>query len=436
MTRTSGAHRRQQVSTRTFLLVLAAIVVVGAGIRFLYVPSDDRISGFFPIGGDGLSYHLEAQRWADGLGYTSAFGDVGAEIAHHPPAWVTVLGVVTKLGGESLRAHQYVGAIIGLGVIIVAGLVGRRYFGERVGLLAAGIAAVYPGFWVLEAQVLSEPLGLLVLGVFMLVVHGVVERPTAGRAVVVGIVCGVLALVRSEQLALLVLVVLPLLLLRRSVPVRQRLVMAGVAVAATALVIAPWTLHNELRFERTVVLSTNAGSTLLAGNCPPSTYEGERRGFYDISCGRALVERNPGIDRSEVDPLLREEALDNIADNLGELPSTVAARFGRMLGLYDPNQTVGYVAEWFVSERWPVWAWIVSFWVLLPLATAGAIRAFGQRALLLPFVGPVVLVVLLVAVTYGEPRYHTPADLGLVVLAAVALDRVLPRGRPAARGAA
>jgi hypothetical protein len=33
----------------------------------------------------------------------------------------------------------------------------------------------------------------------------------------------------------------------------------------------------------------------------------------------------------------------------------------------------------------------------------------------------------LAALTYGEPRYHAMADLGLLVLAAVALERVSRR---------
>jgi hypothetical protein len=50
-----------------------------------------------------------------------------------------------------------------------------------------------------------------------------------------------------------------------------------------------------------------------------------------------------------------------------------------------------------------------------------------------PLLAPLVIVLLVVTVAYGEPRYHTPADLGLLVLAAVAIDRLLSRvGRRAA----
>jgi hypothetical protein len=73
----------------------------------------------------------------------------------------------------------------------------------------------------------------------------------------------------------------------------------------------------------------------------------------------------------------------------------------------------------------------VSFWLLVPLAAVGMVEARRSRAFLLPLLAPALLAVLLVVVTYGEPRYHTPADLGVVVLAAVAVNRLTARARTA-----
>ncbi len=42
--------------------------------------------------------------------------------------------------------------------------------------------------------------------------------------------------------------------------------------------------------------------------------------------------------------------------------------------------------------------------------------------------------ILIVSVSYGEPRYHTPADLGIVVLAAVALVHLLARSHDSRAG--
>ena len=112
---------------------------------------------------------------------------------------------------SNLRAQQLVGVVIGLGVVVLAGLVARRYFDARVGIWAAVIAALYPGFWVIEAQILSEPLCLLLLGIFFLECAALSKRPTVRLSVLLGATCGVLALVRSEQILLLLIVVVPLL---------------------------------------------------------------------------------------------------------------------------------------------------------------------------------------------------------------------------------
>jgi hypothetical protein len=411
-----------------FWLAVASAVALGAVVRFAYLFHGAPAW----VLGDGFSYPLEAQRIADGLGYTSPAGDIGAELAHHPPVWVTILAAVTEAGGRSMRAYQLTGLVIGLGVIVVTGLVGRRYAGQRVGVLAAFLAAIYPGFWVLDVQILPEPLGLLVTGLLALVLADLWQRPTLARAVLAGAVGGALALVRSEQLALLVIAVAPTLLFNPRIGVRRRAACTAAAAAAAALLIAPWAIYNLGRFEEPVILSTNAGSTLLAGNCPPGTYGGERMGYYDY-CVRELMSRTGDGDRSVADIEARQAALDNMRDNLDRLPATVLARYGRTLGIFRPSQTVGFTASWFGSATWPVWAWVASFWVLLPLAVYGSVLLRRARRFQWPLVAPLLITVVVVTVAYGEPRYHTPADLGLVVLAAVGLRRLIPR--PARREA-
>jgi hypothetical protein len=428
------ATPRRLTPDRLFWLCTLAAVGLGAVVRFAYLLRAAPV----PVAGDGFAYRLAGHRLADGLGYTVAIGDVGAPDAHHPPGWVTVLGLVSELGGRSFRAHQATGLLIGLGVIVVAGLVGRRYGGRRVGVVAAFVAAVYPGFWVIEAQILAEPLGLVVMGVLMLVLADLWERPTLARAVLAGALVGALALVRGEQLALLAIALAPILLLNRRLDVGRRFLFTVAATAAVAVVLAPWTIYNLGRFEEPVFLSTNGGSTLLAGNCSPSTYEGEFIGSFDNICNFQVVSGHPRFDGSQTDVEARRVALDNMGDNVHRLPATVLARSGRLLGVFRPAQMVELDATWFGSAAWPVWAWFASFWLLAPAAVAGSVLLRRSRRFQWPLVAPAVIVVLAVTVTFGDPRYHTMADLGIVVLAAVAAcavaDRVgRRRGRPGNR---
>jgi 4-amino-4-deoxy-L-arabinose transferase-like glycosyltransferase len=373
------------IDTR-FWLAMAGAVALGATIRLAYLFHGAPAW----VLGDGFDYHLRALRLADGLGYTSALGKAGAETAQHPPAWVTLLAGVAEAGGRSMRAHQITGLVVGLGVILVAGLVGRRYAGCRVGVLAALLAAAYPGFWLLDVQILSEPLGLLVLGALIVVLTDLWQRPSLARAVLAGAITGMLALVRSEQVALLVIAVAPLLLLNRRTAPTRRFAWMGAAALAALLVIAPWALHNLGRFDEPVLLSTNLGPTLIDGNCP-STYGGELMGTYDRDCSAAAALPS-GLDRSEQDLELRKAAFENMRQNLDRLPATILARYGRTLGAFRPGQTTERVASWLGSDTWPIWAWVASFWLVVPLAVYGSLALRRARTFQWPLVAPVALV--------------------------------------------
>jgi 4-amino-4-deoxy-L-arabinose transferase-like glycosyltransferase len=413
---------------------LTGAVVVGALTRLTYVLTDDRVS----VGGDGLAYHLESLQFADGMPYTYSLNQFGQPSAHHPPGWPTVLGTFAWLGGRSVRSQQLLTCGIGIALIVVAGLVGRRFFNDRTGVIAAAIAAVYPGFWVLEGGILSEPLGLLVAGLVMLAAADLWHHPSFGRCLLTGGLVGLLALVRAEQLALLAFLIAPLLWRSRSIPAKTRIMWFGSAALMAGLLIAPWTLYNSTRFEEPVLLTYTSGTLLLLGNCP-STYDGDRMGYFDTRCTMAAAREFEELDRSQRDPEFRRRALENMRDNVERLPAVVPARFGRVIAAFRPTQTVGFVSTWMATDRDVVWAWVASFWVVIPLAAIGSRRARRARLLQLPLVVPIAVVAMTVAVSYGEPRYHVPASLGMIVLAAFAVDGVLdrlrrtPRDRPAER---
>ncbi len=341
---------------------------------------------------------------------------------------MTVLAVLSWLGIDSIVAHQVVTAVIGLALVVVVHRVAGRLADQRVAGVAAIAAAVYPGFWVLEAQVLSEPLALVMLGLALLTLHRFAEDARVGTALLVGLALGAATLVRSEQV-LLICVVAVLSLTAAGLSLRRRILLPLLSGLVVVAMLAPWAIYNTTRFEEPVLLSSNGGTTLLAGNC--STFRGEWIGFYDTTCTIALAGREQPADRSVMDRLAREEALANIRDNLTDLPLTIPARHARMLAVLDPAQTVGAVADWHGTRTWPVWAWVVSFWFLLPAAVIGLLAVRRRPRHVAALVTPIVVVLVVVSVFYGEPRYHTPADLSILVLAAVGVCTLARRSRPA-----
>ncbi|CAA0111787.1 Uncharacterised protein [Halioglobus japonicus] len=417
-----ASHYHGGFASIRFGPALAASLIVGGLIRLLYIlivfgATDPA------LGGDGLSYHLEALRLADGLGYTSAMWDIGAQTAHHPPAWVTLLGGVSALGFDTIHQHQLLGVLIGMLVIVVSAVIGRLFFGETAGVAAGAFAAIYPGFWVLDAQILSEPLALVLLGASIIAFYWFSKAPNVPHAIAVGFFVGLTTLTRPEQIALLVLLI-PILWRAAQLSYARRALLALLVFAIVALLIAPWAIFNAKRFEVPVFMSTNMGTGLLIGNCP-LTFEGKNRGFFDMGCLK-YAKKPAGIkDRAVKDRLHRDAAIIQIRDNLDKLPLTIVARYGRAFGVYRTRHTVAEVAQWHGTATWPVWAWVISFWFVAALAVIGAAAAIRERIDISPLAISILVMLGVLGVFYGEPRYHTMADLSLVVLAGFGLAKIL-----------
>jgi len=185
-----------------------ALVCAGALILRLVIVCLGRHDG---LSGDGFVYGLQADLNARGQWFVDVFARAPQPSdALHPPGWTLVLTVWAWLGQHSRFSQQILASVIGTLTVGVVGLAGRRIGGARVGLLAAGIAALYPGLWLYERALLSETLLLLGIAVMILLAYRFWEKPSLGSAAVLGIVCGLLALTRSEQIFVFVFLIVPL----------------------------------------------------------------------------------------------------------------------------------------------------------------------------------------------------------------------------------
>ncbi|MEZ5372751.1 MAG: glycosyltransferase family 39 protein [Microthrixaceae bacterium] len=121
--------------------------------------------------------------------------------------------------------------------------------------------------------------------------------------------------------------------------------------------------------------------------------------------------------------------LDYLSEHRSELPGVVAARLGRVIGLYNPSDTMtadaGLEGRGWLPSRAGFW----FLWVLAPLGVLGGVVLRQHRRPLAPLVGPIVNVALVVAVTFGLARYRLAADLSLAVLAAVGIARLVAAAR-------
>jgi 4-amino-4-deoxy-L-arabinose transferase-like glycosyltransferase len=417
------------VTTRAFLLRLAPLLVLALGLRLAYSLLLVKTQ---PLLGDGLEFHNLAYSIADSHRYAQASfltPDRVLPTADKPPLYPLVLALFTVVGGHGWIPHQIAGALIGTGTVAVTALLGRRVAGDVAGLIAGGVAAIYPMLIAADGSFRSESLYALLVVATLLSAYALWDRPTVRRAVVCGVLIGLATLTRTEAIALLVLLVFPAALL--AVPPKRAAGLTLAAAAAAIVVLTPWLIRCWVQFDRPVFVSTNSGGLLAGANCD-KTYHGEWLGQWRFDCLPPANSTNEAVAASK----LASEGIDYARDHAGRVPVVLGVRVLRSWELYRPRQQ--WTIERFFEGRdlRVEQIGVVMYFVLALLAIAGALRLRSRGQPLRILLAPFVLVTLVSLGAYGFTRFRVAAEPALVVLASVTLAAAaarLRRGRPAAR---
>lgn len=407
---------------------MLALALAAFGLRLAYAENLDTV-GFVS---DAQWFHLAANSLAHGHGLTlptiveTSGGKVvaltgpRAPTAFHPPLFPALLAIGSKLGLTSYGAQRAVGCALGAATVAVIGLIGRRAGGAGMGLLAAGLAAVYPPLIVNDSVLMSESLYGLLIAATILAAMRLADAPSWRRAALLGGAIGLAALTRAEALLLLVLLV-PFAVRRAGPrPLRRFLVVGGVAL----VVVLPWSVRNTTVFDRPVGITTGDGAVLAAAN-NDVVYHGDRLGGWNF--GSLAVAPSAGVDRTDdgaMGAYLRRRGLDYARAHATRVPVVLVARVLRTWGLFplDPTVNVDQVAVVAVRRRWVQWTALVSAWAVLALALAGAIALGRRGTTMAPLLAPLALVTVVSALFYGDPRFREAAEVTLVVLAAAGLQ--------------
>jgi hypothetical protein len=450
--------------SRRFARLLLLIVVVAFGVRGAYVGFAKHGPCLVDAGGgsvvrveseclhgDELFYSPAAEHLADGGGFTENPVAVlgGAEpgpAADHPPLTIMVLAPVSWLGdvpplswlGDDTHIGQrrWAMAVLGTALVVLVGLLGRAVGralrvrrADDVGLASAALAAVYPGLWISDGLLFSETIANICLVAALLLAVRTLLHPRRTIVLALGCACGLATLARAELVLLVPLVALPAVIWGYEAGARVKPAIGLLVAAGTVL--APWVVFNLARFEEPVLVSTNIGHALAGSNCD-ITYYGDGIGLTYLF--EPCVPPRPEGDQSVLARSLQDRAVDYMREHSTRVPVVMAARVGRSLSLFMPADML-----WFNEpegrERWATMLGLLAFYPAFAFATGGLLVAWRRhRATAWILVAPVMIVVLASALTYGQTRFRSPAEPGLVVLAAVAAittHQVLARDREA-----
>jgi tetratricopeptide (TPR) repeat protein len=265
---------------------LAVLLLAAALFRAVYFYLYAQNSIFF----DGL---ILDSRVYDSWAAAIARGQwVGREAFYFPPLYPYLLGVLFKGIGHSLAPVYLLQALLGLVNLLLIHRIGLATFNERVGLLAAGAAALYGPLAFFEMKVLGTTLGLT-LGLLALVLLVGAERAQlSGRAVpgrwlLAGLVIGLAAECVPGTILLA-----PLYGAYLGLTARARA--ALVLLAGTFLATMPVLSHNLYVASDPLPLSGQGGLTFYQGNNPSAV------GIYSVAPGFSGSPESQAVEEQSI----------------------------------------------------------------------------------------------------------------------------------------
>jgi 4-amino-4-deoxy-L-arabinose transferase-like glycosyltransferase len=420
-----------------WLVAIIAVTVTARIAAALYMGNTvEVLPGTF----DQVSYHALALRVLGGHGFSFEYPSwpmtaAGAPTAHWSFLYTLYLAAVYALFGPNPLVARLIQAVI-VGVLqpYLAYRLGKHIYGERTGLLAATFTAIYVYFIYYAATLMTEPFYITaIMGALLGLLH--LRRAAPGResrvALAVGLALGVTVLLRQ-----LFLLLIPFLLLwlafvrwmdRRSsareptdlavaprAPWRVIVIITGVV----ALMIVPFTAYNYARFDRFVLLNTNAGFAFFWANHPvygtrfQAILPPELGSYQDL-----IPEELRHLDEPALEQTLLARGLAFVAADPVRYTRLSLSRVP-VYFMFWPSADSGMISN--VSR-------VGSFGLFLPLMAAGLIysllnrdirrRTLADASLLLMFVA---LYTVLHLLSWALVRYRLPVDAILLVYAGLA----------------
>lgn len=405
-----GARRRVPLTT--------VILAVALGVRLAVVFTRPQ---YHPVL-DGLDYHGIARSLARGGGYM-----MGPHItAFRPPGYAFFLAGVYLLTGmpgakEAVEVVGVLQAALGTVTVGLLGSVAGVLWGRRTRLAALGIAAVYVPFVEVGEAYVSETLFLpLMLGALLCALRHRHEQQRWRWSAASGLLMGLAILTRPDG----IVVVLPLCVAlwcgrpRRSWRALQP---PAVMLMTAVIAVAPWTVRNAVSLHSFIPVSTEMGETLAGTYNDVARHDARNPAAWRVPRRippYGAIFRRPGVDEHERDSALISSVAGYVRGHPGYVGTVVWWNTRRLVELAGMRRSRATAATIGIGHDTAT-VGVVSFWLVGLLAVFGASRRQARRAPLWFWACPAVIYASIVLVTVETPRFRSPLDPFVVLLAAI-----------------
>lgn len=404
-----------RVSSSTWLAIIVGLaVLLRVAVALVMGDRVYELPGIF----DQLSYDTLAQQLLAGKGYSFSsewypFTPANTPTAHWSFIYPVYLAAVYGVAGYHPLAARILQAIfVGVSTCILVFWLTNRLFGSIVGLIAAAMAAVYPYFVYYSASLMTESLFMVCALASLEASYRLAERPTLGKAILLGLVLGLAILLRQTMLAFVPVLLLWLIWRGRR---KIRWWQVAVPISVVLLLVIPWTTRNYRVYGHFLLLNSNAGYALYSSNHPNLGTE-----WQPDKSVNPIPNEWQSLNEAQLDRKLLQAGTGFVLDDPGRYALLTASKFKEYFKFW-PSPGSSLVSN---IQR------PLSVGLLLPLALVGLYlgrHRLELASLLLLFVAVVAVLHLL---TWPTARYRVPTDACLMPYAALTVFSVYTRLRP------
>ena len=246
---------RMTLASSRFLPCCFAIFLLTRLLLVLFVPvAPSSDAAWYFARGMGLAEH-------------GAYSENGIPTAYWPVGYPAMLGVLFTIAGPSLLVGQLGNLAFGAASFALVLLIARELTAdELVGRAAVLLLTIYPNNAAYVPLLLSETFYTFLL---LLATWLILSARNWKAIVLSGVVFGCATLVKTQTVLFVPLAAAVALARAWSfAELRAGIGRAVIVLTVALLVVTPWTARNYKVFGAPVLVSTNGGMSLLAGNNP------------------------------------------------------------------------------------------------------------------------------------------------------------------------
>ncbi len=406
-------------------LVLAAIVLFGLVLRLVYL-SQIRPMGFWNV---TLS---DAQIYEDRAAGIVAGDWLGPEDFVHAPLYAYFMGAIRTVVGESLANVRIAQVLLSGASLIILFLTGRRFFNERVGLLAALFLAIFAPAIFFDGIIQKTSLSLFLSCLFLWQLARCMNNPGYVDWIFAGVILGLLGLTRQNALSLGLILLACTFWYGKDKTLKLKLAWCGAWLLALVLTLSPWVIRNKMVTGEFVLTTPNLGQNFAMGNHPDATgtYLPAKRGRASAEFEQEEwvreAERQQGappgsLSANEVSSFYLSSALDYIKGNPGHFLKLTGKKIALCWNIYETPDTEDYYVY---AEHAPLLSTldqVLHFGGLASFALLGIFLTRSNHRRYRPLYLWLIVTTLSVAVFVVFARYRFPMVPVLALFAAAGL---------------